>query len=65
MEADDDKPRRAGPLDEVEREDLDGFSRAELGERIDRLKCEITRAESKLATKGSLQSEAESLFKSV
>ncbi len=63
MDEEDEKPRRTGPLDEVEREDTDSFSRKDLAERIERLKAEIARAEQALSAKGSLQSEAESLFR--
>ncbi|RMF07975.1 MAG: DUF1192 family protein [Alphaproteobacteria bacterium] len=63
MDLEDEKPRRAGPLDEVEREDLESFSREDLKDRIARLEKEIARAKSALAAKGTLQSEAESLFR--
>ncbi|MEX1147379.1 MAG: DUF1192 family protein [Sphingomonadales bacterium] len=64
MDEQDTAPRpMKGPLHEVEREDLERLSRDELARRIERLREEITRSERAIAAKGSLQTEAEGLFK--
>lgn len=50
-------------LDGLEREDLDVYGVAELKERIDRLKAEISRTQTKLDKKQLGRSVADELFK--
>jgi len=54
---------RGGVLRDLEREDLDSYAVSDLSERIDRLKAEIGRTETKLASKQSGRSAADALFK--
>jgi len=62
MEIDDLPKTPASPLDALEKEDLDLFSREELEDRIRRLRAERTRAEKALDGKSSHQTAAEALF---
>jgi len=54
---------RGALIDGLEREDLDVYGVAELKERIDRLKMEISRTQIKLDSKQSGRSAADELFK--
>lgn len=58
------EPRRlrGALLTDLEREDLELYSREELDERIERLRGEIARAERQLERKGTSISAAEALF---
>jgi uncharacterized small protein (DUF1192 family) len=58
------EPRRlrGALLADLEREDLELYSREELDERIERLRGEIARAERQLERKGTSISAAEALF---
>ena len=61
----DDLPRpKPDRLGDVEKEDLDDYSREDLKERIARLQAEIARAEKALEAKGASQAAAEAFFKS-
>jgi len=62
MDEDDLKLRTAGPLRDLEGQDLEPLSRAELEDRISRLKMEIRRCEEALEAKGDLKGAAEALF---
>jgi len=63
MDEDDLKTRIAGPLRDLEGQDLEPLSRAELEDRISRLHMEIRRSENALETKSDLKGAAELLFK--
>lgn len=62
MDMDDIPQDRASPLDTLETEDLELYSREELEERMSRLKAAQARTERALAGKTSHRSAAESLF---
>jgi uncharacterized small protein (DUF1192 family) len=62
MEDDDLKMRTAGPLRDLEGQDLEPLSRAELDDRIARLQMEIRRCEKALEDKSDLKGAAEALF---
>lgn len=55
--------RRSAALDQLEREELDPFSREELARRIDRLEAEIKRCRRALDAKSNVQDAAAALFR--
>jgi uncharacterized small protein (DUF1192 family) len=64
MDADENLPlRKDNPLAKLVREDLDPYSLAELADRIEILKSEITRCEAKKAAATVHKSAADQLFK--
>ena len=64
MEIDENLPlRRADPLNNLVKQDIDSLSVAELEARIAALKSEITRCEGKIAFASKYRSVADALFK--
>ncbi len=59
----DDLPRRAGPLAELAREDLDRLSAHECEARIAALEAEIARTRARLGTASDTRADAEALFR--
>lgn len=64
MDDEDGKAKRAAALLELEREDLEPWSREELLARMARLEAEIERTRQALEVKSGLRSAASALFKS-
>lgn len=58
----DDEPKKPARIHEIG-QDLSLLSVAELRERIEQLKAEVTRLEQELDSKGASKSAAEALFK--
>ncbi len=58
----DDIKRPSDLLAEVEKEDLDTWSVAQLEDRVSRLKAEITRSEGAIGARQSSRAAAEALF---
>ena len=58
----DPRPQRGAAMAALGREDLDLYSVAELGERIEALEAEITRARNAIAGKAAKKSAADALF---
>lgn len=56
------RPQRGAALASLHREDLDLYSVEELGERIEALEAEITRARAAISAKAAKKSAADALF---
>lgn len=56
------RPARGAMLEALSREDLELYGRAELEERIEKLKAEIARAEAQIARKHVGRAAADALF---
>lgn len=55
--------RRSAALEQLEREELDPYSREDLARRIARLEAEIRRCRSALDAKSNVQDAAAALFR--
>ncbi len=58
----DPRPQSGAALTQLGREDLDLYSVADLGERIEALEAEIARARAAITAKAAKKSDADALF---